>query len=195
MSNVYGYIRVSSKDQCVDRQRIALMEAGLPEGCLFIDTQSGKDFNRPAYRRLLRKLKPGDTLVIQSIDRLGRNYEETLAQWRMLTKKKQVNMRVLNMPILNTNKDRDLMGTVIADIILEIQSCFAQAERDYIHQRQAAGIRAAKERGVRFGRPPMERPVQFDAVKKRWEDKEISARGAAKELGISLDTFLRWSKE
>ena len=148
-NQIYGYIRVSSRDQNEDRQVIAMREFGIAEKNLVIDKQSGKDFARPGYRRLLRKLKPNDTLVIKSIDRLGRNYDEVLEQWRLLTKEKQVDIVVLDMPLLDTRKGRDLIGTLISDIVLQLLSYVAQTEREFIHQRQAEGIAAAKARGVK----------------------------------------------
>lgn len=151
MSELYGYVRVSSRDQNTDRQQIALREYGVAEGNVFTDKQSGKDFDRPAYRRLVRKLKPDDTLVVKSIDRLGRNYEEILEQWRLLTKKKRVEIVVLDMPLLDTRRGRDLTGTLIADIVLQLLSYVAQTEREFIRQRQAEGIAAAKAQGAPGG--------------------------------------------
>jgi len=194
-NQVYGYIRVSSKDQNENRQRIAMHEAGVPEHNVFMDKQSGKDFDRPGYRRVLRKLKPGDTLIIKSIDRLGRNYEEILEQWRIITKEKRAAIVVLDMPLLDTRQWRDLTGTLIADIVLQLLSYVAQTEREFIRQRQAEGIAAAKANGVRFGRRPMERPTGFDAVYAEWMTGKLSARAAAKRLGISRQTFLNWTKE
>lgn len=191
----YGYIRVSTREQNEDRQRNALREFGIGDGQLYMDKQSGKDFQRPAYRRLLRKLKNGDTLVIKSIDRLGRNYEEILEQWRVITKEKQAAIVVLDMPLLDTRQNRDLTGTLIADIVLQLLSYVAQTEREFIHQRQAEGIAAAKARGVKFGRPPKSRPAEFAAVKARWEGGGISAREAARQMGVSHPTFLRWIRE
>jgi len=196
MSNeIYGYIRVSSKDQNEDRQRIAMQEAGVPERNIFIDKQSGKDFERPGYKRVLRKLKPDDTLVIKSIDRLGRNYEEILEQWRVITKEKRAAIVVLDMPLLDTRQGRDLTGTLIADIVLQLLSYVAQTEREFIRQRQAEGIAAAKARGVRFGRKPMERPAEFETVHAEWMQGRISSRTAAQILKVSQQTFLNWSKE
>ena len=148
---IYGYIRVSSKEQNEDRQRIAMQEFGVAENCIFMDKQSGKDFDRPGYKRLMQKLKPDDTLVIKSIDRLGRNYEEILEQWRFITKKRQAAIVVLDMPLLDTRQGRDLTGTLIADIVLQLLSYVAQTEREFIRQRQAEGIAATKARGVKFG--------------------------------------------
>ncbi len=188
----YGYIRVSTKEQNEERQRIAMREVGIQERQIYMDKQSGKDFNRPGYRRLLRKLKPGDTLFIKSIDRLGRNYEEILEQWRIITKEKEVAVVVLDMPLLDTRQGRDLTGTLIADIVLQLLSYVAQTEREYIRQRQAEGIAAAKERGVRFGRRPMKKPQNYEKVKKQWENGIISARCASKQLGVTHKTFLKW---
>ena len=189
---VYGYIRVSSKDQNEDRQRIAMLENGVDQRRIYMDKQSGKDFDRPGYRRLLKRLKPGDTLIIKSIDRLGRNYDEILEQWRLITKEKQVAIVVLDMPLLDTRQGRDLTGTLIADIVLQLLSYVAQTEREFIRQRQAEGIAAAKERGVRFGRKPLERPPEYEGVKSIWQRGEISAREAAARLDVSHKTFLKW---
>ena len=195
MSNeIYGYIRVSSKDQNEDRQRIAMQEAGVPEHHVFIDKQSGKDFERPGYRRVLRKLKSDDTLIIKSIDRLGRNYDEILEQWRIITKEKRAAIVVLDMPLLDTRQGRDLTGTLIADIVLQLLSYVAQTEREFIRQRQAEGIAAAKANGVRFGRKPMERPAEFERAYLEWLEGALSARAAARQLGISRQTFLNWTK-
>ena len=189
----YGYARVSTKEQNEQRQLIALREFGIEEKQIYVDKQSGKDFERPNYQKLVRKMKPDDTLIIKSIDRLGRNYEEILEQWRVITKEKQVAIVVLDMPLLDTRKNRDLTGTLIADIVLQLLSYVAQTEREFIHQRQAEGIAAAKARGVRFGRKPMERPTEYETVKKYWQTGELSARAAAKQLGISHRTFLLWA--
>ena len=194
MNNTYGYIRVSSRDQCEDRQRIAMREAGVEDGRIFMDKQSGKNFDRPGYRQLLKKLKPGDTLIIKSIDRLGRNYDEILEQWRLITKEKQAAVVVLDMPLMDTRQGRDLTGTLIADIVLQLLSYVAQTEREFILQRQAEGIAAAKQRGVHFGRKPMERPERFSSIVREWEAGELSAREAAHSLQISHTTFLRWAK-
>lgn len=181
----YGYIRVSSRDQNEDRQRIAMREFGIPDELVFVDKQSGKDFERPGYKRLMWKIKPTDTLVIKSIDRLGRNYEEILEQWRFITKEKQTAIVVLDMPLLDTRQGRDLTGTLIADIVLQLLSYVAQTEREFIRQRQAEGIAAAKARGVKFGRKPMEQPTEFESVCREWEAGRISARKAAIQLGIA----------
>ena len=191
----YGYVRVSSRDQNEDRQRIAMREFGIPDELVFVDKQSGKDFERPGYKRLMRKIKPTDTLVIKSIDRLGRNYEEILEQWRFITKEKQAAIVVLDMPLLYTRQGRDLTGTLIADIVLQLLSYVAQTEREFIRQRQAEGIAAAKARGVKFGRKPIERPPEFAAVRREWEAGQLSARKAAIRLGITHRTFLVWAAE
>ncbi len=171
----YGYIRVSSRDQNLDRQRLAMESFGVEDGRVYADKQSGKDFDRPAYRRLLGKMKPGDTLVLKSIDRLGRNYEEILEQWRILTKERRVAVVVLDMPLLDTRRDRDLTGTLIADIVLQLLSYVAQTEREFIRQRQAEGIAAAKARGVRFGRRPLEPPEELEEMGAAWAAGAISA--------------------
>lgn len=189
----YGYMRVSSKEQNEERQRVALLSFGVPKENIILDRQSGKDFNRPGYKRLLKKLKSGDTLIIKSIDRLGRNYDEILEQWRALTKEKQVAIVVLDIPLLDTRQGRDLMGVVIADIVLQLLSYVAETERLFIHQRQAEGIAAAKKRGVKFGRIPKKRPAEFQKLKELWERGEISARSAARQIGISHTTFKIWS--
>lgn len=193
--NVYGYIRVSSKDQNEDRQRIAIREFGVQDCRVFMDKQSGKDFERPGYQTLMRKIKPADTLVIKSIDRLGRNYEEIMEQWRIITKEKQAAIVVLDMPLLDTRQGRDLAGTLIANIVLQLLSYVAQTEREFIRQRQAEGIAAAKARGVKFGRKPAERPKEFTDLRCEWKNGQISARKAAVQLGITHRTFLKWATE
>ncbi len=189
----YGYIRVSTKEQNEDRQVISLQEYGIDR--IYMDKQSGKDFNRPNYQKLIRKMKSGDTLVIKSIDRLGRNYEEILEQWRTITKEKRAYIVVLDMPLLNTKQNRDLTGTLIADIVLQLLSYVAQTEREFIRQRQAEGIAAAKEKGVKFGRAPMTRPAEYEMMKAQFLEHQVSARSAAKQLGITHSTFLRWIRE
>ena len=185
----YGYIRVSTKDQNDDRQRIALRGAGVAEQDLYLDKQSGKDFERPKYRNLLQKLKKDDVLYIKSIDRLGRNYEEILAQWRIITKEKGADIVVLDMPLLDTRRGKDLMGTFLADIVLQVLSFVAENERDNIRQRQAEGIAAAKARGVRFGRPPLPLPENFHQVRRAWRGKKLTLRQAAKLCAMPKDTF------
>ncbi len=195
-STTFGYIRVSTKEQCEERQIIALRNFPVPEDKIFVDKLSGKDFNRPQYQKLLRKLRPGDILVVKSIDRLGRDYEEILNQWRIITKEKRVDIVVLDMPLLDTRQTgKDLTGIFVADLVLQILSYVAQSERENIHQRQMEGIAAAKLRGVRFGRPRKPIPENFSDVKKRWETGIISSRQAARELHIAQDTFLRWVRE
>ena len=181
----YGYIRVSSKDQREDRQRIALREQSVPVKNIYADRQSGRDFDRPQYKRLLRKLKKDDLLCIKSIDRLGRNYAEILEQWRILTKEKGVDIVVLDMPLLDTRRDKDLLS----DIVLQVLSFVAENERANIRQRQAEGIAAAKARGVRFGRPPRPLPENFHSVYRRWKGGKITGTAAAKECGMPLATF------
>lgn len=194
-NNVYGYVRVSAKDQNEARQLIAMREFGVEERMVFIDKQSGRDFNRPQYRRLMRRLKSGDTLVIKSIDRLGRNYDEIIEQWRVITKEKRAAIVVLDMPLLDTRQGRDLTGTLIADIVLQLLSYVAQTEREFIRRRQAEGIAAAKARGVRFGPKPMEKPEGFERCLALWQNKEISAREAARRMGICHKTFLKWAND
>jgi len=194
-NTTYGYVRVSTKDQNEARQMIAMQEFGIDEKHIFLDKQSGKDFNRPKYQKLIRKLKKGDTLVIKSIDRLGRNYDEIIEQWRIITKEKEAAIVVLDMPLLDTRQGRDLTGTLIADIVLQLLSYVAQTEREFIKRRQAEGIAAAKERGVHFGAKPKEKPSQFENCKTEWERGALSARAAARLLGISHKTFLRWCRK
>ena len=191
----YGYARVSTKEQNEQRQIVALEEFGLDRKHIFTDKQSGKDFERTNYRKLIRRLKEGDTLVVKSIDRLGRNYEEILEQWRIITKDKGAAIVVLDMPLLDTRRNRDLTGTLIADIVLQLLSYVAQTEREFIRQRQAEGIAVAKAQGVRFGRPPLEKPEDFPAVQTAWQKNEISAREAARRLSVTHKTFLRWAHE
>jgi DNA invertase Pin-like site-specific DNA recombinase len=190
----YGYIRVSTREQNEDRQRIALLNFAVPKENLYMDKLSGKDFNRPQYRKLLRRIHSGDILVIKAIDRLGRNYEEILEQWRIITKEKGADIVVLDMPLLDTRQTgKDLTGTFVADLVLQILSYVAQTERENIRQRQMEGIAAAKLRGVRFGRPRKPVPDGFWTIKNEWEDKKITSREAARQLGIAQDTFLRWA--
>ena len=189
----YAYVRVSSRDQNEERQLIAVRDAGVESKNIFVDKQSGKDFNRTAYKHLLKKLKPSDTLIIKSIDRLGRNYSDIIEQWKLLTKDKRVTVKVLDMPILS-QVDNDLTGTLIADIVLQLLSYVAQTERDFIHQRQAEGIAAAMARGVHFGRSPKERPAVFSALRDDWLAGKVSARVAAKQLNVAHSTFLRWCR-
>ena len=189
MGNIFGYIRVSSRDQNEDRQLIALKELALPEKNIFVDKQSGKDFQRPNYKKMVRRLKKDDLLYIKSIDRLGRNYAEILEQWRILTKDKGIDIVVLDMPLLDTRRGKDLMGTFLSDIVLQVLSFVAENERTNIRQRQAEGIAAAKARGVRFGRPPSVLPDNFHDVYQRWKNGKITGTKAAKECGMPLSTF------
>ena len=185
----YGYIRVSTREQNEDRQVIALREMAVPEGNIFMDKQSGKGFNRPQYKRLLRKLKKDDLLYIKSIDRLGRNYEEILEQWRILTKSKGVDIVVLDMPLLDTRRGKDLMGTFLSDIVLQVLSFVAENERTNIRARQAEGIAAAKARGIRFGRPPRPLPENFHENYQRWKAGEMTGTAAAQACEMPLSTF------
>lgn len=195
LGTTYAYIRVSTKEQHEDRQKIAMLKYGVSPERIILDRQSGKDFDRPGYRALVERLQPEDTLVIKSIDRLGRNYSDILEQWRIITKEKQAAVVVLDMPLLCSRKDgNDLTDTLIADIVLQLLSYVAETERTFIHQRQAEGIAAARARGQRFGRPKMQRPTEFEALKARYEEGNISARKAAKILGISHASFLKWIK-
>lgn len=189
MGNLYGYIRVSTREQNEDRQILALKELAIPEKNLFMDKQSGKDFKRPQYRKMVRKLKKDDLLYIKSIDRLGRNYSEILEQWRILTKEKGVDIVVLDMPLLDTRRGKDLMGTFLSDIVLQVLSFVAENERTNIRQRQAEGIAAAKARGVRFGRPPKSLPENFHHLYQQWKNGKITGSAAAKQCGMPLSTF------
>jgi len=193
--DTYGYIRVSTKEQNEDRQLIAMREFGVEDSRIVLDKQSGKDFKRPGYRGLVRRLKAGDTLVIKSIDRLGRNYDEILEQWRLLTKEKGIAIVVLDMPLLDTRKGRDLTGELIANIVLQLLSYVAQTEREFNHQRQAEGIAAAKAKGVHFGRKFKERGENYESVVAAWRRGEMSDRTAARELVVAHGTFQRWRKE
>lgn len=187
--SVYGYIRVSTTDQNPARQFAEMERHEIPEKHLFVDRQSGKDFDRPAYKKLFRKLKEGDLLYIKSIDRLGRNYEEIQEQWRMLTKEKKIDIVVLDMPLLDTRKGKDLLGTFISDVVLQILSFVAQTERENIKQRQREGIAAAKAKGVKFGRSELPLPENFHEVRKKWLAKEISLSKAAAACGMPESTF------
>lgn len=186
---VYGYIRVSTREQNEDRQRIALRRAGVPDKNIYMDKQSGKDFDRPRYKVMVRRLRRDDLLYIKSIDRLGRDYEEVLEQWRYLTKEKNVDIVVLDMPLLDTRRGKDLMGTFLSDIVLQVLSFVAENERLNIRQRQAEGIAAAKSRGVRFGRPPAPLPENFHGAYQRWRAGKITGTAAAKECRMPLSTF------
>ena len=185
----YGYVRVSAKDQNEDRQMIAMKEVGLDEKNIYLDKESGKHFKRRQYGKLLKRLKRDDLLYIKSIDRLGRNYEEILEQWRYLTKKKCVDIVVLDMPLLDTRRGKDLMGTFLSDIVLQLLSFVAENERTNIRQRQAEGIAAAKARGIRFGRPPKPLPKNFHRAYQQWKNGKITGTAAAKLCGMPLSSF------
>lgn len=189
MPNIFGYIRVSSQDQNEARQRIALTQFQIPSTHLFIDKQSGKDFDRPQYRKMVKKFRPGDLLYILSIDRLGRNYEEIQREWRILTKDIGIDICVIDMPLLDTRQGRDLMGTFIADLVLQILSFVAQNERENIHRRQAEGIAAAKQRGVKFGRPEKPLPTEFHMLHRAWRNKKMTLRQAAEACEMPVGTF------
>ena len=194
-SKAYGYVRVSSKDQNEDRQVLAMRQFGIPDERIFVEKQSGKDFNRPVYLSLLQILKPGDVLVIKSVDRLGRNYLESIDQWRMITQEKKAAIVVLEVALLDTRTSKDLTGILISDIVLELLSYVAETEREFIRSRQKEGIAAAKARGVRFGARPKEKPACFSRCIEQWKAGEISARAAARECGVNHKTFLRWAAE
>lgn len=194
-SNIYAYIRVSSHEQNEERQLIAMRQLHIPEDHIFMDKQSGKDFNRPSYKTLVNALKEGDLLYILSIDRLGRNYEEIQNQWRILTKEKGVDICVIDMPLLDTRNGKDLMGTFIADLVLQILSFVAQNERENIRKRQAQGIAAAKANGVKFGRPEIPMPEDFSNIVNKWEQGKLSLEEALKESKMSESTFYRRVRE
>ena len=194
MEQIYGYARVSTKEQNEARQLTALREMGIPSENVYLDKQSGADFERVQYRRMLRRLGPGDTLIVKSIDRLGRNYTEILEQWRIITKSKRAAIVILDMPLLDTRQNRDLTGQLIADIVLQLLSYVAQTEREFIRQRQAEGIVAAKERGVHFGREAAPVSEGFPEILAEWRAKKLGSRAAAERLGVSQTTFLKWAK-
>ena len=189
ISTTYGYIRVSTREQNEDRQLIALRAAAVPEKNMFVDRQSGKDFLRPEYQRMVRKLKKDDLLYVKSIDRLGRNYGEILEQWRVLTKERGIDIVVLDMPLLDTRRGKDLMGTFLSDIVLQVLSFVAENERTSIRQRQAEGIAAARARGVRFGRPSRPLPENFPQIHRDWRDKKLTLREAADACAMPVGTF------
>ena len=195
MGKAYGYIRVSSTDQYEDRQRIALFEVGVEEKNIYMDKLPGKDFNRPQYKKLVRKMKTGDLLYILSIDRLGRNYAEIQNQWRILTKDIGIDICVIDMPLLDTRTCKDLMGTFIADLVLQILSFVAQSERENIKKRQAQGIAVAKAKGIHMGRPVKNVPENFGELVKQWEKKNISLKQVLRECGMSESTFYRRLRE
>lgn len=194
-NKTYGYVRVSSQEQNEDRQLIAIEELGVERSNIFIDKQSGKDFNRPNYKRLIKRLRNGDTLFIKSIDRLGRNYEEIQNQWRVITKEKGVDMVVIDMPLLDTRRDKNLLGTFISDLVLQLLSFISENERTTIRQRQAEGIAAAKKRGVKFGRPIKEMPPNFAELIEKWNKKELTMSEICKLYNMSESTFYRRLRE
>ena len=195
MPEIYGYVRVSSRDQNEDRQIIAMSEAGVPEKHIFLDKQSGKNFDRPQYLKMFKKLKQGDLLYIVSIDRLGRDYEEIQNQWRILTKEKGIDIVVLDMPLLDTRRGKDLVGTFLSDIVLQVLSFVAENERNNIRQRQAEGIRAAKKRGVKFGRPAIPLPENFEEIVQKWEEGELELVEVLEQSGLCRATFYRRYRE
>ncbi len=192
---IYGYVRVSTREQNEDRQMLALNEKEVPEQNIYIDKQSGKDFERPMYNRMLKKLREDDLIYVKSIDRLGRNYEEILEQWRILTKEKKVDIVVLDMELLDTRRGKDLMGTFLSDIVLQVLSFVAENERKNIRERQKEGIEAAKLRGVQFGRPKRDVPDDFIQICYRWRSGQILGKEAAKLCGMPLTTFYGRARE
>ena len=193
--STYGYVRISSTDQNADRQILALKTVGVTKKDIFLDKQSGKNFERPQYRRMLKKLKENDLVYIISIDRLGRNYTEIQEQWRILTKEIKADICVLDMPLLDTRRGKDLMGNFIADLVLQILSFVAETERENIRKRQAEGIAAAKAKGVKFGRPPLPEPENFYEVHRDWRAGKLSVTQAAKKCGLPQSTFFRKAKK
>lgn len=191
----YGYVRVSSTDQNEDRQMIALHQVGVEDKHIFMDKQSGKDFDRPQYKKMVKKMRHGDLLYVLSIDRLGRNYDEIQHQWRILTKEIGIDVCVIDMPLLDTRRSKDLLGTFVADLVLQVLSFAAHNERDNIRKRQAEGIAAAKARGVHMGRPVINAPPDFDKIVKAWEKKEITMEEAMKRCRMSETTFYRRRRE
>ena len=189
MNHVYGYIRVSTREQKEDRQLIAMQEMAVQEKNIYMDKQSGKDFQRPQYQKLLKKIKRDDLLYIKSIDRLGRNYQEIIEQWRYLTKEKGADVVVLDMPLLDTRRGKDLLGAFLSDVVLQVLSFVAENERHNIRQRQAEGIAAARARGVHFGRPPKPLPDNFCSVCGRWQSGQLTGLAAARECGMPMSTF------
>lgn len=197
---LYAYARVSSKLQNEDRQLIAFRQFVKEEYsgddiCIYVDKQSGKDFERTSYRELTSRLSPGDVLLVKSIDRFGRNYDEMLKEWKHISKEKGCDIVVLDMPLLDTRRDKDLTGTLISDIVLQLLAYVAQQERDFIRQRQAEGIAAAKAMGVRFGRPEMARPKEYEAMRNAWKSGLVTLREAANILGVAHTTFMRWMRK
>ena len=196
VNKIYGYVRVSTKEQNEDRQLLAMAEFGVPSENIFIDKQSGKDFDRPAYQSLMQQLQPNDTIVFKSIDRLGRNFFEILEQWKVITVEKQAAIYVIDMPILDTrNRQNDLTSQLISSLVLQLLSYVAQIERDFIRNRQAEGIKAAMARGVKFGRKAKIKPSNYDEVLSEWLQNKISAREAGRRLNVHHDTFLKWARQ
>ena len=197
MSNIYGYIRVSTITQRDDRQWLAMENFGIPKECIFVDKLSGRDFDRSAYREMMATVKPGDTVVVKSLDRLGRNYDEMIRQLDIITKKKEAAIVVIDLPLLDTrNKYGDeLTAKLISNLVIQMFSYVAETERNMNHQRTMEGLAAARARGVKFGRKPIEKPDSYEAFREQWKNKEISARKAAVALGVSTPTFLKWVKE
>lgn len=194
-TTTYGYARVSTKDQNLDRQMDALAAFGIDKSRVFADKASGRDFDRPEYRRMLDRIEPGDVVVVKSIDRFGRNYDEIIEEWRRITRDAGCSIVVLDMPLLDTREDRGVTGRLISDIVLQLLSYVAQKEREFIHQRQAEGIAAAQERGVRFGRPPKRRPKAYDAAKRAFLGGAITKKEAAARMRVSPTTFEKWLRE
>lgn len=195
VGETFAYIRVSSRDQNEDRQLVAIRDWEIPNRNVYIDKQSGKDFERPAYKRMMRKLKRGDRLIIKSIDRLGRNYEEIIEQWRVITREKGADITVLDMPLLDTARDKDLLGTLISDLVLQLLSFVAQNERENIRQRQAEGIAAAKARGVKFGRPRKYLPENFDELYAAWKGGKMTNEELSHQCGMALSVIYKKSRE
>ena len=195
MGTIYGYARVSSREQNEDRQIIALKEKAVPSENIYIDKLSGKDFNRPQYKKMIKRLKPDDIVYVKSIDRLGRNYTEILEQWKIITKKKKADICVIDIPLLDTRRGKDLLGTFLTDIVLALLSYVAENERINIRQRQAEGIAVAKAKGIRFGRRPKPLPDNFSEVYKRWRDGQITIQKAASECGMAMTTFYEKAKK
>lgn len=195
MNNIYGYVRVSSSSQNEARQMASLEELSVPAKNIFIDRQSGKDFERPAYKQMLREMKQDDLLYIKSIDRLGRNYEEIQNQWRILTKEKGIDICIIDMPLLDTRLGKDLVGTFLSDIVLQVLSFVAENERTNIRQRQAEGIAAAKAKGIRFGRPPLPYPDNFQEIYRNWKERKITLSQAANACKMPVGTFYAKAKK
>ncbi len=197
MSNIYGYIRVSTIAQRDDRQWLAMENFGIPKECIFVDKQSGKDFDRPAYTEMMAAIKPGDTVVVKSLDRLGRNYDEMMKQLDIITKQKDAAIVVIDLPLLDTRNKYgdDLTAKLISNLVIQVFSYVAETERNMNHQRTMEGLAAARARGVKFGRKPIEKPDGYETLREQWENSEISARKAAVALGVSTPTFLKWVRE